>query len=761
MATSWDSLSSADGSYLTLITVLAFTVLWLLWSVSSYFRCRNRLPVPPGNFGFPFIGQTVEHVLAMSTADGIRMWVQKQIEKHGPLFKFRFAGYPMVMLGDEEGNKFIFQNDGTSIHTFWPSKIATLFGPHSLLLQTGERHKLLRRHFSKMFDRAAMSRYIHGVNRNTIRHFTNHWQPFMEMLKAAEVQGPIKGLRIQEGKSLLFQLFADDTGIFLEENQANFEELKAILERYELASGAKVNFSKTLVMPLGSSVVPEWIKDEECEVAEAGRAFRYLGVMTGVNIPEHTGVNDLLRRMQRRMMSWENHYLSWTARVVLIKHILSQIPSFILLVVGCSGVEAKMLTKMCREFLWGSTEEGKVRKALVAWKKFALPTSHGGLGFIPFEIRSQALLMRYSTALLDDKPVEWVWICKRWLRYKLLSGVYVRERKVWAASDALLLLDSVKIPEAPTVNRILKGWFSMRKKLNLDESISQLPSTLTVGALKIVVSSWRRENRCWTKLLLPTEVSPEELNRKWRCSDSSQKWKQRWDQLWHGASLLKHKVWIWRILQEGILTQKRTAKWGVTEKFCPYCQCEEESVCHFLWECRGIRERVTWLTTIIEGPTSGQVPLLDVLDRVLSSHSCNPGILMLFYDFSWATWKERNQLLFQGYSTRMPVRSLVAEWKITLTGVVRHNASRLAELVHFNSELLLFQVEEAVVIEVARIAASRRVVTDTDVEVLTNVMQIPGRLPISLVASQNSLSSFDSESSEDSDESSEEDESLF
>ncbi|KAL3687043.1 hypothetical protein R1sor_013352 [Riccia sorocarpa] len=176
MATSWNNLSSADGSYMTLITVLAFTLLCLLWSVSSYFRCRNRLPVPPGNFGFPFIGQTVELVLAMSTADGIRMWVQKQIEKHGPLFKFRFAGYPMVMLGDEEGNKFIFQNDGMSIHTFLPSKIATLFGPHSLLLQTGERHKLLRRHFSKMFDRAAMSRYIPGVNRNTIRHFTSRWQ---------------------------------------------------------------------------------------------------------------------------------------------------------------------------------------------------------------------------------------------------------------------------------------------------------------------------------------------------------------------------------------------------------------------------------------------------------------------------------------------------------------------------------------------------------------------------------------------------------
>ncbi|KAL3699020.1 hypothetical protein R1sor_017042 [Riccia sorocarpa] len=180
MATSWNGLSSvfnlAEENYVTLITALAFTVLWLLRSGLSYFRCRNRLPLPPGNFGFPFIGQTVEHLLAMRTADGVRQWMQNQVEKHGPLFRYRFVGYPIVMMSQPEGNKFIFQNEGTSNHMFWPSHMSTLIGPQCVITQGGERHKLVRRHLNRFFDRNAMSRHIHGVNRNAIRHFTNHWQ---------------------------------------------------------------------------------------------------------------------------------------------------------------------------------------------------------------------------------------------------------------------------------------------------------------------------------------------------------------------------------------------------------------------------------------------------------------------------------------------------------------------------------------------------------------------------------------------------------
>ncbi|KAL3675998.1 hypothetical protein R1sor_025946 [Riccia sorocarpa] len=169
------SILSQEG-YITLIIVLAVTVLWLLWSASSYFRNRNRLPLPPGPSGFPFIGQTFTFLLAGRTADGSRQWIQNQITKYVQVFKVRFMGNWVVMLEQPEGNKFIFQTEGTLNHIFWPSKTFDLLGPDSVDTMSGEQHKLLRRNLNRYFDHSAMSRYLDAVNRNAIRHFTNHWQ---------------------------------------------------------------------------------------------------------------------------------------------------------------------------------------------------------------------------------------------------------------------------------------------------------------------------------------------------------------------------------------------------------------------------------------------------------------------------------------------------------------------------------------------------------------------------------------------------------
>ncbi|KAL3693523.1 hypothetical protein R1sor_007174 [Riccia sorocarpa] len=83
------------------------------------------------------------------------------------------------------------------------------------------------------------------------------------------MEGRITGLRSEEGRTLVHQLFTDDIGVFIAAKHECLRELNKILDIYELASGAKVNLSKTLVMPLGSSEVPQWVREEGCEIAMA------------------------------------------------------------------------------------------------------------------------------------------------------------------------------------------------------------------------------------------------------------------------------------------------------------------------------------------------------------------------------------------------------------------------------------------------------------------------------------------------------------
>ncbi|KAL3695546.1 hypothetical protein R1sor_009622 [Riccia sorocarpa] len=176
MAGIWKELSFMFSGErdMTLIVILAVTVFWLLGSVSRHYRNRNRLPLPPGHFGFPFIGRTIEYISAVRTGHGIRQWTQKQIDKHGPLFKWRFMGYSVVAMVNPEDNKFILLNEATSNHELF--HVGTLFGAESLVVHSGEQHKLSRRYLSRFFDHTAIGRYLDGVNRTAVRHFTNHWQ---------------------------------------------------------------------------------------------------------------------------------------------------------------------------------------------------------------------------------------------------------------------------------------------------------------------------------------------------------------------------------------------------------------------------------------------------------------------------------------------------------------------------------------------------------------------------------------------------------
>ncbi|KAL3688794.1 hypothetical protein R1sor_015103 [Riccia sorocarpa] len=264
-----------------------------------------------------------------------------------------------------------------------------------------------------------------------------------------------------------------------------FTELVRILDKFELISGAKVNLAKSLVMPLGRTTIPNWANDIGCEVIQGERLFKYLGVISGVQVPVGAVVDEAVRKIQRRIFQWESAYLPWPARVVLLKHVLSQIPTYTMLAIGCSKVEAQKLEKICRLFFWGATSAGKPRKALIAWKRLCRPKLLGGLGFLAFETRAKALQMRFVSAILDNQDTEWVAMAQRMIQVQLMTGPNKIERRQWEAGTALLLLKSWRFPDAPTLDNLCKVWFAVKKKLHLVDP-DQLPAKLPIPSLKML-----------------------------------------------------------------------------------------------------------------------------------------------------------------------------------------------------------------------------------------------------------------------------------
>jgi hypothetical protein len=92
-------------------------------------------------------------------------------------------------------------------------------------------------------------------------------------------------------------------GIFIPATAYAFCQAKESLAVYELASGQKLNLSKSVIVPFGlPDDLPQWVTDTGCNISKHGKIQKYLGAPWGVGLSEarlHTycldSISDRLR----------------------------------------------------------------------------------------------------------------------------------------------------------------------------------------------------------------------------------------------------------------------------------------------------------------------------------------------------------------------------------------------------------------------------------------------------------------------------------
>ncbi|MBE9060606.1 cytochrome P450 [cf. Phormidesmis sp. LEGE 11477] len=123
-----------------------------------------RSPLPPGEFGLPFIGKTLNFFTDPDFAS-------KQHAKYGPLFKTRLLNKPTVFMKGPEAIRFLFGQEGDRITVTWPPSVEALLGPLSLALQTGGVHAGRRRLMAQAFQPRALEGYIDTMVSISDRYF--------------------------------------------------------------------------------------------------------------------------------------------------------------------------------------------------------------------------------------------------------------------------------------------------------------------------------------------------------------------------------------------------------------------------------------------------------------------------------------------------------------------------------------------------------------------------------------------------------------
>ena len=124
--------------------------------------------------------------------------------------------------------------------------------------------------------------------------------------------------------------FADDTLILGEKSWANIRAMRDVLLLFQVLSGLKVSFAKSLLV--GANVATSWLNEAvmalNCKVGSI--PFMYLGLPIGGNARRLSFWEQLINRFKSRLSVWKLKHLSLGGRLVLLKSVLSSLPVYAL-----------------------------------------------------------------------------------------------------------------------------------------------------------------------------------------------------------------------------------------------------------------------------------------------------------------------------------------------------------------------------------------------------------------------------------------------
>lgn len=109
--------------------------------------------VPPGRFGLPVIGETLQFFRDPDFA-------KTRHQQYGEIFKTRLLGSPTIFLKGPDANRFVLTHENDYFQVAWPGSVKALLGPLSLALQTGHVHVQRRKLLVQAFQPRALAGYI-------------------------------------------------------------------------------------------------------------------------------------------------------------------------------------------------------------------------------------------------------------------------------------------------------------------------------------------------------------------------------------------------------------------------------------------------------------------------------------------------------------------------------------------------------------------------------------------------------------------------
>ena len=263
-------------------------------------------------------------------------------------------------------------------------------------------------------------------------------EPLAESLRGSKLEG----IRTSNGKRTIASLFADDTMVFLNEND-RVEDLNIILDEFCLASTARFNEKKTEFLPFGPKEYRAQVLEQRklnenstysipanTKIIQNGEAMRTLGCWVGYDINLHPQWNAIIEKQKKILEMWGATRPSTKGKELILKALIISLGQYLMTVNNLPNNKEKEIRKLTSDFIWD------YKKPLISWKKTISPREKGGLGMPDIRSRLEAIELTWLKRYLEPEETRprWAEIADEIIKEKIPEKpIKVQEinRKSW------------------------------------------------------------------------------------------------------------------------------------------------------------------------------------------------------------------------------------------------------------------------------------------------------------------------------------------
>lgn len=189
------------------------------------------------------------------------------------------------------------------------------------------------------------------------------------LLQKAQADGKIEGIKVCRDTPRINHLFfADDSLVLMRAGQNDAQELRRVLNIYEVASGQVINKDKSSVL-----FSPNTLQSDRMEVRSAlcinqeAKNERYLGLPVSIGKSRRKAFEYIKRKVWLRIQGWQEKLLSKAGKEILVKAVAQAIPTYAMSCFDLTKGLCDEINSMISKWWWSQNDkENKIdRKSVV------------------------------------------------------------------------------------------------------------------------------------------------------------------------------------------------------------------------------------------------------------------------------------------------------------------------------------------------------------------------------------------------------------